>query len=305
MQHPRTSWSPIATFGLPVLDAGEQTRVAELLWHVHEAIDTNEKIIDAGRQLQRAAMRALFTRGLRGEAQKETEIGPMPQSWEALTIFDLCNIHSGGTPRKSITVYWEGDIPWVSGKDLKKPALDETIDHLSPEGVTAGSRIVPADSVLVLVRGMGLSKDLPASVINRPMAFNQDIKALVPQDKFSGRFIRLGIYVGKERLLDKVVSSAHGMMTLNIKDVETFQIPCPPDPVEAEGIVVILDAIDRKADLHHHKHGVLDDLFEALLHRLMSGAIRVVDLDLSVPPKAIPQPKPADGQGEHICEARV
>ena len=302
---PNISRGRLATLDVPHPALDEQRAIAAALAQVREGVTVHDRSATLARELKRAAMRALFTRGLRGEAQKETEIGPMPESWEALTISDLCNIHSGGTPRKSITVYWEGDIPWVSGKDLKKPALDEAIDHLSPEGATAGSRIVPADSVLVLVRGMGLSKDLPASVINRPMAFNQDIKALVPRGKFSGRFIRSGIYVGKGRLLDKVVSSAHGTMTLNLKDVETFQIPCPSDPVESEGIVVILDTIDRKADLHNRKHGVLDDLFKALLHRLMSGAIRVVDLDLSAFPKAIPQPKSTDGQDEHIYEARV
>ena len=54
------------------------------------------------------------------------------------------------------------------------------------------------------------------------------------------------------------------------------------DKVEQHEIVAILDAIDRKIDLHKRKRAVLDELFKALLHRLMTGEIRVADLDLSL-----------------------
>jgi type I restriction enzyme M protein len=50
---------------------------------------------------------------------------------------------------------------------------------------------------------------------------------------------------------------------------------------EADEIVTILDAIDRKIDLHKKKRSVLEDLFKTLLHKLMTGEIRAADLDLS------------------------
>ena len=112
-------------------------------------------------------------------------------------ILELCEIWSGGTPRKSVREYWGGKIPWVSGKDLKSPSLDDAIDHVTAEGVEAGSRVAPTESVLLLVRGMGLAKDLPVAVINRPMAFNQDVKALVSRGDYPGRFLRSAIYEGK------------------------------------------------------------------------------------------------------------
>ena len=46
-------------------------------------------------------------------------------------------------------------------------------------------------------------------------------------------------------------------------------------------IVGILAAIDRKIELHRNKRAVLDELFTALLHKLITGEIRVGDLDLS------------------------
>ena len=59
-----------------------------------------------------------------------------------------------------------------------------------------------------------------------------------------------------------------------------FEIPVT-DLDEQDEIVAILDAIDRKIDLHRRKRAVLDELFKALLHKLMTGEVRVGDLDLS------------------------
>jgi type I restriction enzyme S subunit len=205
----------------------------------------------------------------------------MPENWQARSIIDLCVIQSGGTPRKSVADYWIGEIPWASGKDLKVPTLHDTIDHVSREGAEAGSRIAPADAVLILVRGMGLAKDLPVAVISRPMAFNQDLKALVSRGEFSGTYIRSAIHCAKVRLLSRIVPSAHGTMTLNLDDIETFRIPCPSDPAEADEIVEIHNELDRKIDLHKRKRALLEDLFKALLHKLMTGEHRVADLDLS------------------------
>ena len=281
VQHPRTSWAHTRDFQLPAFTLCEQQGIADLLWLVHESISQSEALVEEAQALKRAAMHTLFTRGLRGEAQKETEIGPLPESWEVKTILDICDIWSGGTPRKSVAEYWRGSIPWVSGKDLKSPSLCDTIDHVTDQGIEAGSRLAPTGAVLLLVRGMGLANDLPVAVINRPMAFNQDVKALVPRCDYSGRLLRSAVYVGKERLLGRIVTSAHGTMTLNLNDVERFKVPCPSDRAEADGIVAILDAIDHKIDLHRRKRAVLEELFKSLLHKLMTGEIRVGDLNYS------------------------
>lgn len=278
---PNLSRNRLAALDVPHPSLDEQRAIANSLAELRRATKVHDKVNKTVVELKASAMCELFTRGLRGEPQKETEIGLMPESWEPRTILELCEIWSGGTPRKSVTEYWNGDIPWVSGKDLKVPALDDALDHVSAAGVEAGSRLAPAGAVLLLVRGMGLAKDLPVSVINRPMAFNQDVKALVSRGEYSGQFLRSAIYAGKERLLSQIVPSAHGTMTLNLNDVETFKVACSSDPAEADNISTILDAIDRKIELHRKKRAVLEELFKALLHKLMTGEIRVTDLDLS------------------------
>jgi len=277
---PNISRSRLAALQVPVPSKAEQQKVAAVLWKMQRAIATQDCLIAATRDLKQSAMQRLFTHGLRDEPLKDTATGPMPESWSPRTILELCTIQSGGTPRKSVAEYWKGNIPWVSGKDLKAASLDDAIDHVSPEGVAAGSRLAPTGSVLLLVRGMGLAKDLPVAVITRPMAFNQDLKALVPRGKFSGAFLRSAIYAGKERLLERIVASAHGTMTLNLDDVETFSVACPSDPAEADDIAAALATIDRKLAHHQQKRAALNDLFQTTLHQLMTAQIRVADLDI-------------------------
>ena len=266
---------------IPVPAIHDQATIAEVLRKIDEALASQNDLLAWSKKAKKSAMRKLFSCGLRGEVQKETEIGPVPESWDVKSISELCDIKSGGTPRKSATEFWGGDIPWVSGKDLKAPMLNDALDHITTVGVQSGGILAPAGSVLVLVRGMGLAKDLPVSWISRPMAFNQDVKALIPLGADSGAFLRSAIYAGKERLLSRTVTSAHGTMTLSLSDVEGLKIPYSNDPDEVEEIVHILDTFDRKIDLHHKMRAVLSELFKSLLHELMAGTMQVQELDLS------------------------
>ena len=42
-----------------------------------------------------------------------------------------------------------------------------------------------------------------------------------------------------------------------------------------------LDTVDRKINLHRRKHGVLEELFKVLLHKLMAGEVGMRELDLA------------------------
>jgi len=81
--------------------------------------------------------------------------------------------------------------------------------------------------------------------------------------------------------IKKLASRAVGQANINASKLRTVQFPLPPTLDEQREMVSILDAIDRKIDLHKRKRTVLDGLFKSLLHKLMTGEIRVADLDLS------------------------
>lgn len=94
---------------------------------------------------------------------------------------DLCTFRHGGTPSKSNASFWEGDIPWVSPKDIKQAVIDSATDFISAEAVAnSATSIVPPDSILLVVRSGILAHSFPIAKIAKPVAFNQDIKAVTP-----------------------------------------------------------------------------------------------------------------------------
>ena len=140
---PNLSRGRLAELQIPQPPLAEQQSISYVLGRVRNAIKIQERSLVTAQALKRAVMHTVFTSGLRGEPQKETEIGPVPESWEVAPLGEICDIVSGGTPRKSIGEYWGGSIPWVSGKDLKLPSLSDATDHVTEQGARAGTRLAP------------------------------------------------------------------------------------------------------------------------------------------------------------------
>jgi type I restriction enzyme, S subunit len=261
-------------------DQATEKTIADTLQLCQSAIVAEQSALNHSRRVKAASLRYLFTRGLRGEPQKDSPIGRVPASWPIADLGSLCTSLSGGTPPKSDRKYWVGEVPWVSGKDLKRNRLSDTVDHISMRAAEEYSKIAPEHSVLVLIRGMGLAKGFALALIERPMAFNQDLKALVPGDKLSGSYLMHALTEAGPRMLANITTAAHGTKRLSQSDVLGFPVPVPP-LVEQQEIATILDVLDAKIDIHVAKSKKLDALFHALLHKLVIGGIQVSDLNLS------------------------
>lgn len=283
VQHPRTSWGHIANFELPAFDTDEQAEIANLLWEVHDAIASNEAAIEAGGDLKRAAMRALFTKGLRGEAQKETEIGPVPESWEVVTLGSLGRVGNGSTPKKGIREYWDGgDFPWLTSAKVYDRDI-VTADQFVTATALRECHLPQIEPGAILIAITGQGKTLGHCAVLRMRATVNQHVAYVATDvkRADPSFVRgyLETQYDYFRQVGAGGGSTKGALTCAF--LRSVPVPFPPTLDEQREIVAVLDALDRKIDLHHRKRAMLDELFKALLHKLMTGEIRVADLDLS------------------------
>ncbi len=266
---------------LPLPPLPEQKKIAYILSTVQQAIEVQERIIKTTTELKKALMHKLFTEGLRNKPQKQTEIGPVPESWEVVQLSDVCRFQSGGTPSKKNPEFWKGTIPWVSPKDMKRPRLNDVTDHISQEALESGSKLAPAGSVFVVVRGMILAKTVPVALAEVPMAINQDMRAIVPGPKLRSDFLLYALETLRDNLFKKVGRSGHGTATLMSNEISEFKIPLP-DLVTQEEIALAIQSLERKKALHEQKHAKLKDLFRTLLHELMTAKIRVDNIALSL-----------------------
>ena len=167
----------------------------------------------------------------------------MNYGWPITTIGESCTITSGGTPSRKIARFWNGDIPWVSAKDLKRDRIGDAALHISEESIAeSATKIAPVGSLLMLVRGMGLANGVAIAEVTAPVAFNQDIRAIHPPEAVIPRFLVLALKSGLtdgngERVLS---SAAHGTLKIDTEALRRIPFPLPPLP-EQRRIVGIFD----------------------------------------------------------------
>lgn len=133
---------------------------------------------------------------------------------------------SGGTPSKSHTEYWNGDIPWASPKDFGPFVLTETEDLITAEAVAnSAAKIVPKGSVLVVVRSGVLAHTLPVAITGRDLAINQDLKALVCKDGIMPEFLATYLLTFGSQILPLVTK--HGVTVQSVNTPEFRALPVP------------------------------------------------------------------------------
>ncbi|NEX18520.1 MAG: hypothetical protein C1943_18450 [Halochromatium sp.] len=284
VQHPRTSWHHISEYELPDFDPEEQSDIADLLWEIHDAITANETLIETGLEAKRAAMRTLFTRGLRGEAQKDSEIGLVPESWVPTIVAKIGTVKGGKRMPKGISLVQEDTgRPYIRVTDFKDHRVRDEGILFVPRGyeeVIRRYRISARDVYISIAGTIGLVGQVPQHLDDANLTENA-AKIVFERDDLVPRYVMYALagQTCQEQIERATAKNAQPKLALT--RIEQILVPLPQAFDEQSEIVAILDAIDRKIDLHRRKRAVLDDLFKALLHKLMTGEIRVADLDLS------------------------
>lgn len=290
---PNLSRNRLAALDVPHPPKPEQQSVSQTLAKVRDAISVHDKAMSTALELKHSVMRDLFTRGLRGEPQKDTEIGPTPESWVLESIGAHFSVVSGGTPSRGNPAYWTGgSIPWVKTTEVDYCEITETEEYITPEGLeNSAAKLLPKGTLLMAMYGQGVTRGKVA-ILGIKAACNQACAAMSPiDDVVRAQYL----YHFLTWRYEEIRSLAHGgqQQNLNLEIVRCLQVAIPPTHVEQDEIVTILDSVDRKIDLHQKKREVLEELFESLLHKLMTGEIAASDLDLSALLPASTQPEEA------------
>lgn len=164
---------------------------------------------------------------------------------ELVRLRDLGVWYGGGTPSKSRPDFWtNGTIPWVSPKDMGRTSITDTEDYITEEAIAGSStKLVPADSVALVVRSSILEHTLPIAHLPVPVTLNQDMKAVAPLEGISSRFIFHALRAARPEILRRVKRSGGSVASLDSKKLWMFEVPVPTIGKQEE-IVAILDQFD-------------------------------------------------------------
>lgn len=180
--------------------------------------------------------------------------------WPTRKLADCGDWVSGGTPSKAVASFWNGNIPWISSKSLKSFDLCDSKDRITQAAVDNGTSLVPTGTVMFVVRGMSLANEFRVGVTTRPVAFNQDLRAIVPADDIDGRYLTHFLKANQQVIIGLANNASHGTKRLPTEMIEAVDIPVPPLP-EQRHIAAILD----KAGAIRHKRAEGIRLTEELL----------------------------------------
>lgn len=267
---------------VPIPPPNYQILISQYLRLVLTSITHQQAILGEAQELKRATMRELFTRGLRGEKQKETEIGLVPESWNISTIGSVAlntqygmsvrGQPSGAYPILRMNCQEDGKVHY---RNLQFVDLD--IKTFESFKLNIGDLLFNRTNSIELVGRMAIvESDRLAVFASYLVRLTVDDNRCLPA--YLNYFMNWPVTQSE---IKKLASRAVGQANINASKLRTVQFPLPPTLDEQKEIIEILGAIDQKIDLHKRKKAVLEELFKSLLHKLMTGEICVTDLDLS------------------------
>ena len=262
-------------FLLPPLS--EQVLIAEVLDRCQMAIEIESRARAKTLEIKKAAMRELFTRGLRGEAQKQSDVGLIPESWSVLTLQQVASFERGRflhRPRNEPRFYG-GSTPFIQTGDVVRSGgrIREYRQTLNSEGV-AISRVVAKSTILITIAAnIGYT-----GILEFDAACPDSLVAIQAGPDLDSCFLEFYLRTQQPEM-DRLAPKGT-QKNINIQFLNPWPVVIPAF-AEQQEIVGILSAIDKKIEIHKKKHAILDNLFKSLLHKLMTGEIRASDLDRS------------------------
>ena len=160
-------------------------------------------------------------------------------------IRSLGTWRGGCTPSMENSAFWsDGNIPWVSSKDMKAPLLVDTQDHITQEALSQTSiKLLPKNTVAIVARSGILKHTLPVVFIPFETTVNQDIKALTTAQNIEPRYAYHVLNANSGNILQRTKKQGGTVDSLDIQKFMNYLVPVPPLP-EQRRIVAILDRFD-------------------------------------------------------------
>ena len=231
-------------FEIPLIDRDKQSIIVKTLEKVEKIIDSQKKELDRYDELVKARFVEMFGDAIQND-----------KGWKTDTVDNLCkDICGGGTPSKAHPEYYEdGDIPWVSSKDMKTDVLIDSQIKINQLGIdNSMAKIVPTNSVIMVIRSGILKHTLPIAINAVPITVNQDLKVFIPSERILTRFLAVQFKMQEKDILSGVRAVTADNLEFNSLKQRMLIVP-PVDLQEqfvefVEGIAKSKSAIQAALD---------------------------------------------------------
>lgn len=225
---------------IPLRNIVEQKKIVQQLNKIIEIREKAKKELNLLDNLIQARFVELF-----GDAVYNDK------KWETDTVKNLCKeIYGGGTPSKAHPEYYkDGDIPWVSAKDMKTDVLKDSQIKINQLGVdNSTARLVPVNSVIMVIRSGILKHTLPIAVNKVPITVNQDLKVFIPGERILTRFLAVQFKMQEKDILSGVRAVTADNIEFN--SLKQRRMIVPPIDLQQK-YLMFLERIDKSKFVIH------------------------------------------------------
>ena len=173
-----------------------------------------------------------------GEIKKPKSTAPIdpaelpisvPSHWAWVRLCDMGRLSGGMTPSKNQPDYWEGDVVWLSPKDIKADEVSNSELKITTKGLNETRlELFPEGSLFIVARSGILKRTFPVAISRVPAASNQDLKVLVPYLKGQERYLQIMFRGMTDFLLTELVKQGTTVQSLKYAEFEVQPFPLPP-----------------------------------------------------------------------------
>ncbi len=215
-------------------------------------------------------------------------LGDVPEGWVLRPLKFFATFRGGATPSKDNVEFWNGDIPWVSPKDMKRARISDSIDHITEDAILQSSTSrIGVDNLLMVVRSGILQHTIPVAINDVAVTLNQDMRAVAPSRQCKTVFLYYWFVGNNAPLLLELGKQGATVESIEQEYLANTRILLPPLP-EQHQIAAFLDRECGKLDALQAKQERLIELLKEKRQALISHAVtRGLDPTAKLKPSGI------------------
>jgi type I restriction enzyme, S subunit len=246
----------------------EQLTIAAVLADTDALLDELDRVIAKKRDIKQGAAQQLLS--------GETRLPSFGGDWETRQLGELGVWKGGMTPSMANRAFWDpGTVPWLSSGDVKSMFLKSSSSMISSLAVKQGvATMIPATSVVLVMRSGILRRRLPVAVNLTAMAINQDIKALVPNRNVSAHFMLHALTFNGPRLLSRTLKSGTTVESVEFGWLKAFEIQIPSFD-EQLAIGAVLSDMDTEIAALEERRAKTAAIKQGMAQALLTGRVRL------------------------------
>lgn len=280
---PGLAVSNIIKLSLSLPPFAEQQRIVDriesLFAKLDEAKEKAQAVVDGFEDRKAAILHKAFT----GELTKDwrNKKGSSIADWSYRKLIDCGKWMGGGTPSMSKPEYWDnGDILWITSKDMKADLIDDTLMHTNMLGVTNSSaNYCDRPSVIFVMRSGILRRTLPIATVKIPFTVNQDLKAVSPDD-IDVDYLFWACECNEKNILNSCMKSGTTVESINASALMNFQIPIAPEEEQKVIVTTIVKMLQKEKTANHIAEKCIDQIDtmkKSILARVFRGELGTND----------------------------